>query len=109
VGRRGWVLTRGRAPQDGHTPLSIAAQKVHVEVVQALVDAGADKDAPNKVREGGVCVGGVHQRCMFFLLGVAARLLAVSVLMRVGGPCTIPRTRIALVDLRARRWAGDSF
>jgi ankyrin repeat protein len=46
------VLTRGRAPQDGATPLFTAAQNGHLPVVEALVEAGAHKDAPNKVREG---------------------------------------------------------
>ncbi|KAJ1465229.1 ankyrin repeat-containing domain protein, partial [Baffinella frigidus] len=33
--------------------LLIAAAKGHQEVVQALVDAGADKEAPNKMRDDG--------------------------------------------------------
>ena len=65
VGRRGGFLTRGRAPQDGFTPLYVAAHLGHLEQVQALEKAGADKDAPANVREGrgghvertnGVCV-----------------------------------------------------
>ena len=44
------MLTRGCAPQNGATPLYVAAQKGHVQVVEALVQAGADKDAPTKVR-----------------------------------------------------------
>jgi hypothetical protein len=51
VGRRGRVLTRARAPQDGATPLSVAAQNGHLPVVRALVDAGADKNAKDKVGE----------------------------------------------------------
>ena len=65
MGRKYRVLTRWRAPQDRATPLSAAAYHGHHEVVQALAKAGADIDAPDKVREGrggeggrtnGVCV-----------------------------------------------------
>ena len=42
------------APQNGCTPLFIAACKGHEEMVQLLVKAGADKDAPMEVREGRV-------------------------------------------------------
>ena len=49
VGRRRRLLTRGHAPQDGATPLIIAAYKGHVAVAGLLVEKGADKDAPNKV------------------------------------------------------------
>jgi len=55
VGHRGQVLTRGRAPQNGGTPLFMAAQNGHVAVVELLVAKGADMDAANKVweRRGG--------------------------------------------------------
>ena len=52
VGRRNRLLTRGCAPQDGETPLLITAHQGHLEVVQFLVQADANKDAPNKVSQG---------------------------------------------------------
>ena len=52
MGRRDRVLTPGRAPQTGTTPLWIAGHQGHLEVVQFLVQADANKDAPDKVREG---------------------------------------------------------
>ena len=42
MGCRGQVLTRGRAPQDGRTPLWVAVCNAHGAVVRALVEAGAD-------------------------------------------------------------------
>ena len=59
------MLTRGRAPQDGWTPLYAAASYGYPEVVEALVEAGANTDAPDEVRDvrggevgrtNGVCV-----------------------------------------------------
>ena len=52
VGRRNRLLTRGCVPQDGETPLFTAAQQGHLEVVQFLVQADANKEAPNKVSQG---------------------------------------------------------
>ena len=60
MGRNGWALTRGRASQFGNTPLHCAAQKNHLEVALALLQAGADITAKGWVSEGGV--GGEGQR-----------------------------------------------
>jgi hypothetical protein len=54
-------------------------------VVKLLVDAGADKNATENVRERR---GGVRQT-VFVFLRVASRLLSVSVLTRVGEPSSI--------------------
>ena len=65
VGRRGELLTRWRAPQHRSTPLYAAAANGHQEVVQLLVQADADKDAPNIVREGRVLdVGRTNDVCV---------------------------------------------
>ena len=54
-------------PQHGWTPLYAAAFHGHLKVVQALEKAGADKDAPNKVREGrGGVVGRTNGVCVSF-------------------------------------------
>ena len=56
----GRVLTQAHAPQDGYTPLIMAAGLGHLEVVKLLLEAGADKDAPITVREGRVGGGAGH-------------------------------------------------
>ena len=63
------MLTRGRAPQTGNTPLLAAAQLGHVEVVQLLVQAGSNKDAPNEVREGAEGMLGAHTVFVFLAGG----------------------------------------
>jgi hypothetical protein len=57
---------RGRALQDGATPLFAAACNGHDKVVQLLVKEGADKDAPDEVTRGGGWMLGAQT--MFVLL-----------------------------------------
>ena len=108
VGRTSPVLTWGCAPQNGQTPLYIAACNGHDAVVKTLCRSGADKNTPEKVIEGR---GGEVERTngVCFWLWVASGLLTASVLARVVQPCNIEWTGIAQVDLRARSWAGDGF
>ena len=59
------MLMRGRAPQNGATPLFIAARNGRDKVVQLLVKEGANKDAPTKVTVGrGLDVGRTHGVCV---------------------------------------------
>ena len=44
------MLTQRCAPQFRRTPLYMAARGGHLAVVQFLVNADADKDAPNQVK-----------------------------------------------------------
>ena len=44
-------MTRGRAPQDGETPLYAAARQGHDAVVLFLVEKGADVTAKDRVSE----------------------------------------------------------
>ena len=51
VGRRGGLLTRERAPQNGVTPLYAAAHNGHDKVVRFLLEEGVDVTAKTKVSE----------------------------------------------------------
>jgi len=51
MGRRGVLLTRGSAPQDGMTPLFVAARNGHDKVVHFLLREGVDVTAKTKVSE----------------------------------------------------------
>ena len=53
-GKRGCLAERCRVPQEGATPLHAAAGGGHTAVVELLLAAGADKEAQDEVRGGGV-------------------------------------------------------
>ena len=70
AGCRGGLLTRWRAPQGGFTSLHNAALHGHLEVMEALVKAGMNKDSPDQVREGrGGDVGRTNVFFFFFAGG----------------------------------------
>jgi len=73
VGRTGWALTRGRAPQNGSTPLHCAAVGGHLEVVELLVAKKADTNAPDKVREDAGRDGGRTNSARVFRQGCVNR------------------------------------
>ena len=52
-----WVLTQGGAPQEGATPLIIAASRGQDALARALLEVGADVNAESEVRGAG-CFGG---------------------------------------------------
>ena len=56
------MLTRRRVPQGGGTPLHIAANMGHPEVVKLLLEAGADITAKNPVSERSMGDGGLGIR-----------------------------------------------
>ena len=62
MGCRGWVLTRGCAPQDGFTPLHDAVQEGHLEMVKLLLGSGADINAKETVSERSEGDGGLGIR-----------------------------------------------
>ena len=51
-----WVLTQGGAPQEGTTPLGIAALRGHDALARVLLEVGADVHAKDEVR-GVRCFG----------------------------------------------------
>jgi len=53
-GGGGACLTGSHVPQDGRTPLHLAAKNDHAAVVGALLTAEVDKEAKDRVRGGGV-------------------------------------------------------
>ncbi|MGB1593939.1 MAG: ankyrin repeat domain-containing protein, partial [Promethearchaeia archaeon] len=65
----------GAANKDGNTPLHVACAEGALEVVQALLDSGADFDAENNDKEGPVhwaCSGG-HRQILATLLDRGAK------------------------------------
>ena len=53
-GGGGAWLTGSRVPQNGETPLHLAAVSGHEAIVGAILKAGTDKDAKDQVRRGGL-------------------------------------------------------
>ena len=55
LGVEGCLTAAALRWQDEATPLHRSAAKDRVEVARALLEAGADKEAKDKVRHGRVC------------------------------------------------------
>ena len=72
----------------------MAACVGHLEVAQLLIQANADKNCKDTVTEGRGCWA--HKRCLCFSLGVAARPLAASLMVRVGLSCALANERESL-------------
>jgi len=72
----------------------MAACKGHFQEAQLLIQANADMHFKDTVTEGRGCWA--HKQCFCFLLGVAARTLDATLLMRVGLSCALVNGRESL-------------
>ena len=76
-GGGGAWLTGSRVPQDGNTPLHLAADNGHAAFVGALLAAKADKEAKENVRGGGGCRASRGRAGVVWALGRLVVLVCV--------------------------------